>query len=144
MDRAGAEIPRALDLGKSARRRVAKRGLVENLERRLDTIIYRAKIVDTIVDANQIIRHGKVFVNNNRITTKSYTVKIGDTISFDRETLNSFVVNGLNKFYWPLPPKHLLINYRTMQIVVLNFKTSHFLHNFHFPLNLHKVLNSFV
>ena len=54
--------------------------LIGLLERRLDAIIYRAKLSVTIFSARQIINHGHVKVNNKKVNISSYLVKEEDTI----------------------------------------------------------------
>jgi small subunit ribosomal protein S4 len=50
------------------------------LERRLDTVIYRAKFVPTVFAARQFINHGHVKVNGRRVTIASFRVKVGDLV----------------------------------------------------------------
>ena len=50
------------------------------LERRLDAVVYRAKLVPTVFAARQFISHGHVKVNGRRVTIASYRVKVGDLI----------------------------------------------------------------
>ena len=50
------------------------------LERRLDTVIYRAKFVPTVFASRQFISHGHVTVNGKRVTVASFRVKVGDVI----------------------------------------------------------------
>ena len=50
------------------------------LERRLDTVIYRAKFVPTVFAARQFISHGHVKVNGRRVTVASFRVKVGDLV----------------------------------------------------------------
>ena len=50
------------------------------LERRLDTMIYRAKFVPTVFAARQFISHGHIKVNSRRVTVASFRVKVGDLI----------------------------------------------------------------
>ncbi len=50
------------------------------LERRLDSVIFRAKFVPTPFAARQIVSHGHVSVNGKRVTIASYLVKEGDAI----------------------------------------------------------------
>jgi small subunit ribosomal protein S4 len=50
------------------------------LERRLDTVIYRAKFVPTVFAARQFVSHGHILVNGKRVTVSSYRVKVGDLI----------------------------------------------------------------
>jgi small subunit ribosomal protein S4 len=50
------------------------------LERRLDAVVYRAKLVPTVFAARQFINHGHVKVNGRRVTIPSYRVKVGDAV----------------------------------------------------------------
>src|SRR5262249_43653646 len=50
------------------------------LERRLDAIVYRSKLVPTPFAARQIVSHGHVRVNGRKVTIASYRCKVGDTI----------------------------------------------------------------
>src|SRR5690349_1515540 len=54
--------------------------LIGLLERRLDTVIFRAKFVATPFAARQFINHGHVKVNGRRVNIPSYRVKPGDVI----------------------------------------------------------------
>ena len=54
--------------------------LIGLLERRLDTIDYRAKFVPTVIAARQFVNHGHVTVNGQRVNIPSYRVKIGDVV----------------------------------------------------------------
>jgi small subunit ribosomal protein S4 len=54
--------------------------LIGLLERRLDTVVYRAKFVATPFAARQFINHGHVKVNGRRVNIPSYRCKVGDVI----------------------------------------------------------------
>src|SRR4029077_11954403 len=54
--------------------------LIGLLERRLDTVVYRAKFVATMFAARQFINHGHVKVNGRRVNIASYLVKVGDVV----------------------------------------------------------------
>ena len=54
--------------------------LIGLLERRLDAIIYRAKLATTIFSARQLINHGHVKVNSKKVNISSYLVKEEDSI----------------------------------------------------------------
>ena len=54
--------------------------LIGLLERRLDTVVYRAKFVATMFAARQFVDHGHVTVNGNRVNIPSYRVKEGDVV----------------------------------------------------------------
>jgi len=54
--------------------------LIELLERRLATVVYRLKFAPTVFAARQLVNHGHVRVNGKRVTVGSYRVGDGDTI----------------------------------------------------------------
>ncbi len=54
--------------------------LIGLLERRLDMVIFRAKLVPTIFAARQFINHGHIKVNGRRVTIPSFRLKVGDAI----------------------------------------------------------------
>ena len=54
--------------------------LIGLLERRLDTVVYRAKLAPTMFAARQFINHGHIKVNGKRVNIASYKLKAGDTI----------------------------------------------------------------
>jgi small subunit ribosomal protein S4 len=54
--------------------------LIELLERRLDTVVYRAKFVPTVFSARQFVNHGHIRVNGKRVTIPSYSVSDEDVV----------------------------------------------------------------
>jgi len=54
--------------------------LIGLLERRLDAVVYRAKLSTTIFSARQLINHGHVKVNGKKVNIPSYQVKEEDNI----------------------------------------------------------------
>jgi small subunit ribosomal protein S4 len=54
--------------------------LIGILERRLDTVVFRAKFVATMFAARQFINHGHVKVNGRRVNISSYQLKVGDLV----------------------------------------------------------------
>jgi small subunit ribosomal protein S4 len=54
--------------------------LVGLLERRLDSIVYRAKFVPTPFAARQFVNHGHIKVNGKRVTIPSYRCRPEDVI----------------------------------------------------------------
>ena len=54
--------------------------LIGFLERRLDAVVYRAKLSTTIFSARQLINHGHVRVNGKKVNIGSYIVKEEDSI----------------------------------------------------------------
>jgi small subunit ribosomal protein S4 len=69
--------------------------LIGLLERRLATIIYRAKWVPTVFAARQFVSHGHVKVNGKRVTIGSIRIKVGDVIELsDRAKEMSSVIEA--------------------------------------------------
>ena len=67
------------------KRAIMKRGdtaenLIGLLERRLDAVIYRSKLSNTIFSSRQLINHGHVRVNGKKVNIASYQVKEEDSI----------------------------------------------------------------
>ena len=54
--------------------------LIGLLERRLDSVVYRARFSTTIFSARQLINHGHVKVNGKKVNIGSYVVKEEDVI----------------------------------------------------------------
>jgi small subunit ribosomal protein S4 len=75
------------------RKAIAKRGdTIENLigllERRLDTVVYRAKLAPTVFSARQLINHGHIRVNKKRVNISSYLVTEKDTVELKEKSKN--------------------------------------------------------
>ena len=54
--------------------------LIALLERRLDAVVYRMKLVPTVFASRQFINHGHILVNSKRVNIPSYKVKDGDVV----------------------------------------------------------------
>jgi small subunit ribosomal protein S4 len=54
--------------------------LIGLLERRLDTVVYRAKFVPTMFASRQFINHGHVKVNGKKVNIPSMRLKAGDVV----------------------------------------------------------------
>ena len=78
---------------------IMKRGdtaenLIGLLERRLDAIIYRSKLSNTIFSSRQLINHGHVKVNGKKVSIPSYVVSEKDTIEIREKSKELVVVVG--------------------------------------------------
>lgn len=86
-------------------------------ESRLDTVLYRAKFTISIKAARQLIVHGKILVNNIKIKSPLYELKSGDLIKVNYKN-SSIIEKGIARSHtWPITPKHLTVNYKTLQII---------------------------
>ena len=55
--------------------------LIKKLEKRLDNLVYRAGFARSIRQARQMVVHGHILVNGDKIDIPSYQLKVGDQIS---------------------------------------------------------------
>jgi ribosomal protein S4 len=128
-------------INKSKKNRIL---FLKRFESRLDTVLYRAKFSRSIRIARQLIIHGKILLNKKKIRSQSYILKSGDMISInnkDKKTRQMIEVNIGNANTWPTPPKNLIINYKTFQIIFITIDNStNFGLYYHFNLNLERLL----
>ena len=68
--------------------------LVGYLERRLDTVVYRAKFSTTVFAARQLINHGHIKVNGKKVNISSYLVKANDTVEIKDKSKELTVIVG--------------------------------------------------
>jgi len=113
---------------------------LKKFESRLDSVLYRAKFCYSIRNARQLISHGKVLVNKQVVTCKSYSLKLGDLVSINFKFAYLIKENIKKTEIWPIPPKHLTINYKTMQISFGKIEGSYMSTSFPFHLNLEKLI----
>jgi len=111
-------------------------------ESRLDVTLHRAKFGLNTREIAQLIYHNKVFVNEKPIKIKSYILKPGDVITIKPKYYKLIKSNVLNSV-WPFCPKHLIVNYRTMQVVFSSLENVNISLNFFYRLNLDKVLEKY-
>ena len=94
--------------------------LLNLLERRLDVVLYRSLFVSSILAARRLIQHGHVKLNNCIITESSIRLQNNDRITFTL-TGKILVYDFLKESsFWPLPPKYLVINFKTFEIIFLD------------------------
>ncbi|USO01086.1 MAG: 30S ribosomal protein S4 [Alphaproteobacteria bacterium] len=65
--------------------------LISFLEHRLDAFVYRAKWSPTVFSARQIVNHGHITVNGQRVNIPSYRLRLGDVVEL-RDTMRTNVV----------------------------------------------------
>ena len=110
--------------------------LVQLLEMRLDNIIFQLGITSTIVSARQLVNHGHIIVNNQKITIPSYQCKINDIISFSkRKTSQKILSNGFENLNSHIIPSHLSFDQN-----LLNGKVNNLANRQSVNLNLNELL----
>jgi len=55
--------------------------LLQTLERRLDNVVYRLGFASSRAQARQLVSHGHLAVDDQRVNIPSYLVRVGQTIS---------------------------------------------------------------
>ena len=68
--------------------------LIGFLERRLDSVIYRAKFATTVFSARQLINHGHIRVNGKKVNIPSYLVKEEDAIEVKDKSKDLTMIIG--------------------------------------------------
>ncbi len=70
--------------------------LMQLLECRLDTLVYRLRLAPTIFAAQQLVSHGHITVNGKKVNIRSFQVKPGMEIAVrDKSKQNKMVVDSV-------------------------------------------------
>jgi small subunit ribosomal protein S4 len=89
--------------------------LIELLERRLDTIVYRMKFVPTPFAARQLINHGHVLVNGKRLNIGSAKLRDGDTVELRQKAKEMALVLEATQSSERDVPDYLEIDHESMK-----------------------------
>ena len=98
--------------------------LVQNLERRLDNVVYRLGLATTRAQARQLVNHGHIHVDGKLVNIPSYRVAIGEVITVRPQSKDK-------KYFEPIiktlethtAPAWLEMNKETLTGKVLNLPT---------------------
>ncbi len=71
--------------------------LYSSLESRLDNLVYRMGLAHTRTLARQIVAHGHMTVNGQRVTVPSAQIRVGDIIKIREGSLNKVLFADLAK-----------------------------------------------
>lgn len=63
--------------------------LLQELERRLDSVVFRMGFANTRREARQLVNHGHFTVNGKRVNIPSYLIKVGDVIEVAEKSRSS-------------------------------------------------------
>lgn len=108
------------------------------LEHRLDVILLRSFFVLSIRCARQLISHKHVFINNKIVKDCSYILKKGDKITFSPKTHTLIEYYSALSPIWPIPHKFLEINYKNLQIILIE-EINKFNYSTHW-ININKII----
>ncbi|WP_019015649.1 30S ribosomal protein S4 [Elioraea tepidiphila] len=89
--------------------------LIELLERRLDTVVYRLKFAITPFAARQLVNHGHVTVNGKRVNIPSYLVRDGDQVEVKEKSKQLASVLDAAQSAERDVPEYLEVDHRAMR-----------------------------
>jgi small subunit ribosomal protein S4 len=72
--------------------------LLQQLERRLDNVVFRLGFAQSRRQARQLVRHGHVAVNNRKVNIPSYEVSAGEEISIREKSKKLSVLELAKEF----------------------------------------------
>lgn len=81
-----------------SREGIAGSNLLQILESRLDSVVYRAGFASSRPEARQLVRHGHYEVNGKRVDIPSYLVKAGDVITVREKSKDSDKIKAVFEF----------------------------------------------
>lgn len=81
--------------------------MLQLLERRLDNVVYRLGLAKTRRMARQVVAHGHIRVNGEKVDIPSYSVKVGDVITLRPRSTESEMFKVLREGTTVLTPKWL-------------------------------------
>lgn len=95
--------------------------LLQILESRLDNVVYRLCLANTRREARQLVAHGHILVNGQKVDIPSYLVKVGDVISVkDKSKSSARIKEIVETNAARVTPKWLEVNRETLTGKVLN------------------------
>jgi len=90
--------------------------LMQLLEMRVDTVIFRLGLASTIPAARQFVNHGHILINNKKINIPSFQCKPEDVITIKNKKASKMLVEKslINPRFSSLP-SHLEFNSKSLQ-----------------------------
>ncbi len=78
-----------------ARGMITGEALLQILESRLDNIVYRIGFASSRPEARQMVMHGHIAVNGQKVDIPSYLVKAGDVVEVRERAVSLFRLGRL-------------------------------------------------
>jgi small subunit ribosomal protein S4 len=78
--------------------------LLQQLERRLDNVVFRLGFGISRRQARQVVRHGHVTVNGRKVNIPSYQVKVGEEIMIKEASRKLAILETSKEFHSHQPP----------------------------------------
>ena len=94
--------------------------LLKILESRIDNVVFRMGIANTRPQARQLVTHGMIAVNGNKVDIASYLVKPGDVVSvLENKKNNPVIKDAVEKGAGRVVPEWLDFDPKTLSAKVL-------------------------
>jgi small subunit ribosomal protein S4 len=95
--------------------------LIQQLERRLDNVVYRLGFAISRRQARQVVRHNQIEVNGRKVNIPSFELKAGDEISIRAGAKKMLIVEQAVQYASANPlPAWLEVNYENLSGRVLS------------------------
>lgn len=82
---------------------------LQQLERRLDNVVFRLGLARSRSEARQLVNHGWILVNSKRVNIPSYIVRIGETISLKKDAKNTARLKAIEELVQTRTPMSWLV-----------------------------------
>ena len=89
--------------------------LIDLLERRLDTVVYRMKFVPTVFAARQFVSHGHVTVNGKRVNIPSFLMRDNDVVEVREKSKQLASLLDATQSGEREVPEYLQVDHRAMK-----------------------------
>ena len=98
--------------------------LLNYLESRLDNVVYRLGLASSRAAARQVVNHGHITVNGQKVDIASYRVKVGQVVGLSGKAKNKKLFEGISeKLQKVEAPAWLSLDSKTAGGKVLNTPT---------------------
>jgi small subunit ribosomal protein S4 len=95
--------------------------LIQQLERRLDSVVFRLGFAISRRQSRQIVRHGHITVNGKKVNIPSYQTKVGDEIAVLEASKKLIIIEqGVQSAAQNPVPAWLQANFETMSGRILS------------------------
>ena len=97
---------------------VTGENLLQLLERRLDNVVYRSGLGASRPQARQIVRHGHILVNGQKVDIPSYVADVNDVITVRPKSKEMEHFKALREGTGRIVPKWLSLNADALTVTV--------------------------
>jgi len=97
--------------------------MLKLLELRLDNVVYRLGLAKTRRMARQVVVHGHIRVNGQKVDIPSYSVKVGDVITLRQRSQEMEIFKSLREGTGMMTPKWLTFDAQNLKGTVESLPT---------------------